>query len=284
MYDKAISRRDPGLMVFLIDTSDSMKSNWAGTGMSLAQGAALAINRILLELCIKSTKEAGGAMRDYFFTGLYLYGFRPSDGGEGVESALPGGLASRGIVPLSELAAAPLGIREEPSIDSRQVTSRTPVWIEAHHGWRTPMCQAFALVGAHVYEWASAFPESAAPIIINVTDGMVTDSPYQGATLSDWAARMTSIRTADGATLLLNVFLSPTPSAIISYPASAKGLPEPGPGLFSISSPLPQPMVTNARAAGIDVPEGARGLVFNADLSTLVSFLEIGTRVNIMDA
>ena len=283
MYEQDLSRRNPGCIIFLVDRSDSMKSPWAGTGMNLAQGAALAINKILLELCIKATKEAGGAMRNYFYVGIYGYGLCPSTGGEGVESALPGGLAPRGIVPLPELAANPIAIREEPSVDPTQGKSRAPVWVEAHHGWRTPMCEAFSLVGAHVYEWAATFTESFPAIICNMTDGMVTDSPYQGADLGEWASRLTSIRTGDGPALLLNIFLSPSTQRIVSYPSRADGLPEPGPALFSISSTLPVPMINNARAANIPVADGARGFVFNADLSSLVSFLEIGTRVTVRD-
>jgi hypothetical protein len=283
VYEQALSRRNPGCIIFLIDRSDSMKSPWAGTGMTMAQGAALAINRILLELCIMSTKEAGGAMRSYFYIGCYGYGLCPSHGGEGVESALPGGLAVRGIVPLPELAANPIAIRDELSVDPTQGSSRAPKWVAAHHGWRTPMCEAFALVGAHIYEWAAAFTASFPPIICHLTDGMVTDSPYEGADLAEWASRLTSIRTSDGPALLLNIFLSPSTARVVSYPASADGLPDPGPALFAISSPLPGPMIINARAANIPVAEGARGFVFNADLSSLLSFLEIGTRISVRD-
>jgi hypothetical protein len=67
----------------------------------------------------------------------------------------------------------------------------------------------------------------------------------------------------------------------VSFPSSADTLPEPGALLFSISSPLPDPMKENARSAQINVAEGARGLVFNADLAMLVTFLEIGTRFEV---
>lgn len=283
MYEQDVSRRNPGCVIFLVDRSDSMKAAWAGTGMTLAEGAALAINKVLFELGIKAMKESG-EMRNYFYVGCYGYGLCVSNGGEGVESILPSGLAARGIVSLPELAAAPLHVREQPSIDPQVRPSRAPVWVEPRHGWRTPMCEAFALVGAHVFEWAAAFNQSFPPIIINLTDGMVTDSPYEGLDVSQWASRLTSIRTTDGQALLLNIFLSPSRAPIVSYPSSAAGLPEPGPGLFSISSPLPQPMINNARATGLQVSDGARGFVFNADLATLVSFLEVGTRVSVRDA
>lgn len=283
MYEQELSRRNPGCVIFLIDRSDSMKAAWAGTSMTLAQGAALAINKILLELSIKSTKESGSAMRSYFYVGCYGYGLSIRTGAEGVESILPGGLAGRGIVPLPELAAAPLAVREQPSVDPMASPARAPVWVEPQHGHRTPMCEAFALVGAHVYEWAAAFTNSFPPIMINLTDGMVTDSPYQGVDLGVWASRLRSVQTSDGPALLLNIFLSPSKAPIVSYPATAHGLPAPGPELFAISSQLPRPMINNARAAGLAVTEGSRGFVFNADLASLVSFLEIGTRVTVRD-
>src|SRR5215468_788996 len=283
MYQQTFSRSTPVCIVFLVDRSDSMQTRWAGSSLSLAQGAALAVNRILLELCVKSTKEQGGALRCYFYIGAYGYGLCPRTGSEGVESALPAQLATRGIVPLPELADHPIAVREEPSVDAVSTPSRVPVWIDACHGFRTPMCQAIATAGAHIYEWANAFPNSFPPIVINITDGMVTDSPYDGADVSMWAKRLTTIETGDGQALLFNIFLSPSPGAGVWFPASDAGLPQPGPGLFSISSPMPDPMINNARSAQIQVAPGARGFVFNADLAMLVKFLEIGTRFDVRD-
>lgn len=281
MYQQTFSRQTPGCIVFLVDRSDSMQAPWAGSGLTLAQGAARAINRILLELCIKSTKEQGAPLRCYFYIGIYGYGLCPRSGGEGVESALPGPLASRGIVPLPELADNPLAIREEQSIDAMSTRSRVPVWYEEAHGFRTPMCAAIAMAGAHVYEWAKAFPGSSPPIVINMTDGLVTDSPYQGVDLAGWASRLTTITTGDGHALLLNAFLSASSAPITAFPSSAAGLPEPGPELFAMSSPLPEPMIRNARSARLEVDPSARGFVFNADLAMLVKFLEIGTRFEV---
>jgi hypothetical protein len=232
---------------------------------------------------VKSTKEHGGAMRRYFYCGILGYGFCPSTGGEGVEVALPGPLADRGIVPLPDLADHPIAVREEPSVDAVLSRSRVPAWIDPYYGFRTPMCQAIATAGSYLYGWANAFPSSFPPIVINITDGMVTDSPYDGADIATWAQRLTTIATNDGPTLLFNIFLSPTPGNGVWFPASPASLPQPGPGLFSISSEMPRPMVDNARSAQVQVGPGARGLVFNADLAMLVKFLEIGTRVTVGD-
>jgi hypothetical protein len=283
MYQQTFSRSTPGCIVFLVDRSESMQIPWGNTGLTLAQGAARAINKILLELCVKSTKEQGGALRRYFYIGCYGYGLCPSTGKEGVESALPGPLAQQGIVPLPELADHPIAVREEPSVDAVPSRAKVPVWIDAHAGLRTPMCEAIATAGAHVYDWAGAFPNSFPPIVINITDGMVTDSPYEGADLGAWAQRLTTIQTSDGNALIFNIFLAADYSSGIWFPTTADNLPQPGPTLFEISSPLPQPMIANAASAQINVAAGARGLVFNADLAMLVKFLEIGTRFDVRD-
>ncbi len=145
------------------------------------------------------------------------------------------------------------------------------------------MCQAVAVAGVHVYEWASAHPDSFPPIIINITDGMVTDSPYEGADLDEWASGSPTSRPATQA-LLFNIFLSPAGTANpIMFPATDYGLPVPGPDLFRISSVLPPPMVANAHSAGITVEPGARGFGFNADAANLVRFLEVGTKVDVRD-
>lgn len=278
-YRQSVSRSTPGCVVILLDRSDSMKLSWGSTGASLAEGAALAVNNILLDMCIKATAEVNAPVRHYFDVGIFSYGARLGDPGEGVESAFGGVLAGRGLVPLPELAEHPVAVREEPSIDLMPVNARMPVWVDPVHGYRTPMCQAIAVAGGHVFDWAAAHPDSFPPIVVNITDGMVTDSPYEGASLQEWVQRLTSIETNDGATLFFNVFLSPAEVTEIVFPAGPDGLPPPGPELFALSSPLPGPMVDNARVDGYDVRPGARGLAFNVGRSTLLRVLQIGTRV-----
>jgi hypothetical protein len=277
MYEQSLSRQNPGCIVMLLDRSDSMKAPWRGSETTLAEGAARAINRILLGLCIMSTKEVGGQIRDYFHVLVLGYGLRPVAGGEGVETAFSGALAGCGIIPLSQLAGSPLAIREEAPADTMGPT-RVPVWVEPVHGCRTPMCEAIAVAGGHIFDWVETHQESFPPIVINITDGLVTDSPYEGADLAEWAHRLTTIETLDGATLLFNVFLSSEGDPAF-FPTSGRGFPEPGPQLFDMSSALPAPMIRNAQSAGHGVQPGARAMCFNADLTALVTFLEIGTRV-----
>jgi hypothetical protein len=283
MYEQSISRKRPGCIVFLLDRSDSMGRPWGGTNETLAQGAARALNSIVMELCLRAQKGQG-VSHHYFDVGIFGYGIRPRAGGEGVESAFGGSLANRDLVSIPEIRDNPIAVREIASSDLGGSTVRMPVWVEPINGFRTPMCQAIAVAGQHVYEWTQSHPESFPPIVINITDGFVTDNPYEGASLVDWSSRLTGIGTQDGQALLFNIFVAPEVGGNSVFPPSSTGLPDPGPDLFRISSVLPAPMIRNAASAGISPVPGSRGFAFNvSDSSMLVKILEIGTRLETRD-
>jgi hypothetical protein len=164
------------------------------------------------------------------------------------------------------------------------MTVRKPVWVQPMSGYRTPMCEAISVAGDYVAEWTEAHPESFPPIIINITDGIVTDSPYDGADVREWAQRLTTLGTRDGTALLFNVFVSPETTRDVIFPDTSKGLPEPGPDLFEMSSELPGPIIRNAANAGVPTVPGSRGFAFNiSDSATLVRIIEIGTRLDTRD-
>ena len=92
-----------------------------------------------------------GLSYHYFDIGMFGYGLRPVAGGEGVESAFGGVLAARDLVPLPELRDNPIAVREVVSVDAGP-PALAPVWVEPMQGYRTPMCEAIAIAGSHVYE------------------------------------------------------------------------------------------------------------------------------------
>jgi hypothetical protein len=283
MYEAPISRSRPACIVFLVDRSASMAERFGADGeLSLAQGAANALNNILFELCLRSQKEPGRPPRHYFDVGVFGYGQSAKARSEAVEPALAGPLQERTIVPIPEVATHPLAIREMRRSEDLPL-SKMPVWLDPVAGFGTPMCQAIATAGSSLRDWVSAHPDSFPPIVINISDGEVTDSPYRGADLREWAQRLTTLATSDGNVLLFNVFLSSRQAPISFFPADGAHLPRPGGDLFAISSPLPPPMQRQAEASGFRVADGARGLVFNADLASLSSFLVIGTRLSVND-
>ncbi|MDL5158985.1 vWA domain-containing protein [Actinomycetospora termitidis] len=277
MYTTSFSRRTPGCIVFLIDRSDSMRRAWPQGG-TLATGAARALNRTIDNL-VMMANPGGVRVRHYYDIGVFGYGMK-SDRTEGVESAWAGDtLRGRGLVPVPEIADGWAREVEVPSTDAGAPAGRAKVWVDPLWGFRTPMCEAIAVAGEHVHEWVGRHRTSFPPIIINITDGIVTDR-YQDTPLVDWAARLRSLATEDGPPLLFNIFISPDEEPPANFPASADGLPEPGPLLFGISSELPPTFVATAEKheTGFSVPEGGRAFSFNADFPTLVKFLTIGTR------
>lgn len=281
MYENTMKRARPGCVLFLIDRSWSMHETLAGEGTpTLAEGVAGAVNKLLHELVVRSIFDPNEGPRRYYDVGVIGYGQSATGDHEAVESAFGGALAGHGLVPIPEIAANPLRIAEE-TVTGREGdgrTVRTPVWLEPQAGYSTPMCGAIELAGAWLHQWIAANPDSFPPMVINITDGIVTDHGSDGAGLHEWARRLTSLATNDGNVLLFNVFLSGAGETPTFFPATAAGLPQPaGTDLFDISSELPPFMASIARESGFAVPAGGRGLVFNADLSALVSFLKIGT-------
>ena len=238
-----------------------------------AEGVADAINRLLQNLALKCAKSDG--IRDYFHVGVIGYG-------AGVHSALGGTLSGRHLVPVSEFANHPIRVEQRTrKVDDgagglMEQSFKFPVWFEPVANGKTPMCQALTLARQVLEEFITRAPESFPPIVVNITDGQASDADPRPA-----AAAVRALATTDGEVLLFNAHLSSTAAAPIVFPDSAKGLADPyGRHLFGMSSPLPPQMREAARAEGFAVSEGAHGFAFNADLVSVIRFLDIGTRVS----
>lgn len=271
-YNAEISRANPSTFLFLIDRSGSMDDPFGGDGgRKKADLVADAINRLLQNLVIKCAKEEG--IRDYFYVGVIGYGDK-------VGPALAGPLAGRDLVSISELGNSPARIEERVKkvedgagglVDQ---TIRFPVWFDpAAHG-ATPMCQA--LVQAHdvLARWIPQHPDSFPPIVINLTDGEATDgNPAMPA------SALRSLKTSDGNVLLFNICLSSKGAQPTEFPGAPDQLPDEYARLmFEMSSPLTTSMRTIAQQEGLAVTEESRGFVFNADMVSVIKFLDIGTR------
>ena len=153
---------------------------------------------------------------------------------------------------------------------------RFPVWFEARANGRTPMCQALALTRNYLEAFLSQYPDCYPPIMINITDGMSTDGDSLGA-----AMIIRSMTSTDGNVLLFNAHVSATTSQPIEFPAADADLADNfAKLLFRMSSPLPPRLLDAARGDGVGAAPGSRGFVFNADLVSVIRFLDIGTRVS----
>ncbi|MDQ3757927.1 MAG: VWA domain-containing protein [Actinomycetota bacterium] len=276
-YSAEISRANPACFLFLIDQSESMKHPIGGgdVPMQKAEAVADAVNRLLSELSIKCAKEDG--VRDYFHVGVLGYG-------ASVRPIFDGRLAGRDLVPLSEVAAQPARIEErERPVSGRggRATTATrqavkvPTWFSPVAYGDTPMCGAFDKARSILASWLADHPGAFPPIVLNITDGESTDGDPSGA-----AEALRNLTSTDGHVLLFNLHLSSDHSDPVVFSAVEQHLPDDyARRLFRMSSPLPEDMRNAARRHDLSLPEGARGFAFNADISSVVRFLDVGTQV-----
>jgi hypothetical protein len=272
-YVAELSRSSPTCFLFLIDQSSSMAEAIGGQAdIPKAQAVADGINRLLQNLVLKCAKSGG--IRDYFHAGVLGYGGR-------VNWALSGPLAGQKLVPVSVIANNPLRIeqRTRKSDDRnggiKEQHFKFPVWFEPRALGRTPMCQAIAEATKAVKGFADRHEQSFPPVVINISDGKATDGNPELA-----AYTLREITTADGNVLFFNAHLSSTAARPIEYPTEETELPDREACLlFRMSSVLPPRMRYAAESAGFSVGDGSRGFVFNADLVSVLRFLDIGTRL-----
>ncbi len=272
-YSAEISRGNPSCFVFLIDQSGSMSDPFgAGDGnQKKADGVSDGINRMLQNLVIKCAKEEG--IRDYFHVGVIGYGAQ-------VGPAFSGTLAGRQMVPISEVGNSPARVdqrtKKVPDGAGGLVDQmiRFPIWFEPVANAGTPMGQALGQAKSMVDAWLLQHPGCFPPIVINITDGEATDGDPTNA-----ADEIRKLKSSDGEVLLFNLHVSSQRGAQIEYPSSDAGLPDQfAKQLFRMSSSLPEYMMNVAKKEGMNVSEGSRGFVFNADMVAVIKFLDIGTR------
>jgi hypothetical protein len=265
-YDRRIDREHPSLVLLLIDQSGSMSATMGEDHRTRAEAVADAVNGLLFELVLRCVKDTEEGPRPYYDVGVIGYAIR-----DHVGPAFGGQLEGRRIVSSVELAEHPLRLEEQQNGSGRGV--RRPVWVEPVAIGSTPMCEALDLAGTICAEWIEDHPHSFPPVVINLTDGVANDGDP-----ARWVERLTELATTDGRLLLFNASISTEAGGTIAFPSSPDGLPsDEAKALFAMSSELPPFMVDAAATAGRDVTEGARGFVHNADVSSIVSFLRIGT-------
>ncbi len=272
-YSAEISRSNPSCFLFLIDQSASMGDPF-GAGevrKKKADGVADAINRLLQNLVIKCAKAEG--VRDYYHVGVIGYG-------RDVKPAFSGPLAGKDLVPLSHVAEMPARIEERTKkVDDGaggliEQTIKFPVWFDPVADGGTPMSRALTRALSTLKKWLEDHPACFPPIVINISDGEATDGNP-----SNPAANLKALSSSDGNVLLFNLHLSSQNAKPVEFPDHEEGLPDKHTRLlYSMSSTLPEYMRVIAQQEGYPVGENTRGFVFNADIVSVIQFLDIGTR------
>jgi len=274
-YSAEISRSNPTCFLFLLDQSKSMLGPiGGGSSKTKADAVAESLNRLLYTLVLRCVW--GQNVLDRFHVGVLGYGRQ-------VAPALGGTLAGRELVPISELARGPLRVEQHVHRvdDGRggqvEQVVKMPVWFDPVGDGKTPMCQCLEYAAQVVSRFLLEHPACYPPLVINLSDGEATDGDPEAA-----ARHLRDLASEDGEVLLFNVHISSCADRAIEFPAEEVGLPDAyARRLFRMSSRLPPAMQNSARQAGLTVTAESRGFVFNADLASVIRFLDIGTRVDL---
>lgn len=273
-YSAQISRTNPACILMLIDQSKSMEEPFVGLADQNKAGVvADAVNRLLQNVVLRSAKADG--VRDYFHVGVIGYG-------KTIQAGLGGQLPHDILIPISRLGDKPLRIETR----KKQVTTHTgavveqtvkfPVWFDAEASGPTPMCEAFATAGLAISGFIARYPNAYPPIVLNLTDGKPSDGNPQSN-----ARAIRNLCTTDGNALVFNLLLSTQPGLAVYFLASEAALEDDySKLLFRMSSELPPRMWQAAKAEGFAIAPKARGVVYNADPTAVVRFLDIGTRIS----
>ena len=261
MYSKLIGTNSPGLLIILVDQSDSMNDKYADTNK--ANFAALAVNRTIYE--ILANCQAGEKMKDRCHITVIGYGVKT----EMIIGGMP-----------SEIKTPPHGketYKRKVSDGAGglvEVDQELGIWVKPTHGNGTPMAKAFELAAELVEAWTRDNAESFPPVVFNITDGV----PDDAEAAKNAAQRLAGFATKDGNVLIFNCHIGDSGGPEVNLPASDASLTDPNARmLFGMSSVIPEEMFGLAQNAGQTPQEGSRGFGMNAKPETFIKLLTFGS-------
>lgn len=283
-YTAQITRNTPTAFIFLIDQSLSMqrKTVLYGEEMTMSEAVVRIVNHQINELVLRCVK--GTETRYYYDIAVIGYG-------ENVYSGWKGTLEGRDFVSPEELKDNPfkkIVTREE--VRTRKGTMVKEVekvqWIEARDDGRcTHVHKAFERAKGLLERWLEkhAGKDCYPPTIINITDG-----EFNGATrgqVLQLANELKSMFTNDGNVLLFNIHITSGGGECTLLPVSKSEVERNAYSLtlFELSSLLPARYNEEISKVREDADKSARhtAMAVNADMSTLIKLMDIGTPTNI---
>ena len=283
-YTAQITRNTPTAFIFLIDQSVSMQNYTTlyGEEMPMAEAVARIVNHQLNELVLRCVK--GSETRDYYDIAIIGYG-------EKAYSGWKGELEGRDFVKPSELKEHPYKkITTKKETRTRKGVKVVEVeevqWIEAEatQGW-TRVHHAFEKAKGLLDEWMEKHHDKDCypPTIINITDG-----EFNGATkeyVLQQANELKSMFTNDGNVILFNIHISANKAVCVTCPASKDevSFSSLATTMYEMSSLLPMRYSDRiADLRGDGTPNNRyTAMSINADMSTLIQLMDIGTPTNI---
>ena len=259
-----------GAVLFLIDESTALEARIAGGTKSKAETIATALNSSLNQLA------AGLPVQ------IALVGYRAGpDGQADVGLRWAGPLAGQKFVASPQLPDAPLAVehrtRKVPAAGGlgimREQQVQFPVWYRPVLGGGLPRARALEGCFPLLEEWTkSAGPWVRPPLVVHLVGELTAQSDA-----TDVHQRLRQLTTPAGPPLVFHAHLASSiriPATL--YPSSDLRLPPGGAQqLFQASSVVPAPLTDALVQSQVAFQPGARGLIFNAQLTDLIRFLSL---------
>lgn len=289
-YQRNAERANPACILFLIDQSFSMTEGFAGSTdptKTKITSLSTAVNRFISDL-IGMCEKGEDQPRDYFYVGVIAYTTDRNDPPNvlvgPVLTGERGTLTANDLLSVSQLFNDPLAIEDRMrKFDDGaggliEMPVKFPIWYREPDPISmggTPMCHALEYARGIAEAWCSSRPGSFPPVVVHLTDGEPTDGDPE-----PYAEALKALATDDGNVLLFNCHLSSSPALPVVFPVSDSTLPDDyARMLFRMSSILPDSPEVRAQleSKGVNFPSGARGMVFNADATALLTLIKLGT-------
>ena len=272
-HNKQWSSATPGLLIFLIDQSGSMLLPFKDSSDSRTVFATRVVNRVIDSIIQKNYN--GDHAKDRCFIVAIGYSIGATELCSGFLSDLDDS-PKRTETVMKKISDGAGGLVE--------INKTMPIWVEPidKDGW-TDMAAAFRMAKQIIEEWIKDKPQSPAPVIINVSDGV----PYYNHKGTEECAQETAaiaqeimnIKTIDGNVLIFNAEIGEGTTQII-LPNSAEEVKAGGEGaifLYDISSVIPDGYQGAAVKNGLILKEGSKGAVFAADAENLIKPIDFGS-------
>ena len=269
-YDMQWSSATPGLLIILVDQSGSMLSPYEGTD-SKTVFATKAVNRVIDTIIQKNFDGEYPKNRCFITVIGYNHEVKKLNSGY-----------------LKDLDANPLRvdiIKKKESDGAGGIITvdyPMPVWIEPiNHDGTTNMKGAFEMAKAIIEQWIKDKPNNPAPVIINISDGVPY---YDGKNVEvcmnetiNVAKDIMNLSVADGNVLIFNAMISAAGQRQEFPTTLEECCNNESKFLFDISSVVPEAYKAIAKAKDLNVRDGSRGCIFEADEVQLISLIDFGS-------
>ena len=272
-HNKQWSSATPGLLIFLLDQSGSMLLPFKDSTESRTVFATRIINRVIDSIIQKN--YTGDHAKDRCFIVVIGYSL-------GAKELCSGFLSDLDNSP-KRMETVKKEIKDGAG-GSIEIEKQMPVWVDPieEDGW-TDMTAAFRMAKEIISKWVSDKPDSPAPVIINISDGVPYYNHKENTECAkeaeNIAKEIMSLNTPDGNVLIFNAEIGQGSTQII-LPSSISEVKSGGSGaefLYEISSVIPDGYHGAAEKNGLEPREGARGAVFAVDAEYLIKLIDFGS-------